>query len=143
MNAEPRTSASNSGLLTGYKWLTIITALGILVQAILVSQGMFASHSNLIDGHAQFGNLVFLLVVIQTLLAFMIARSHAVSSTVVIVNVLQLILIFAQIGLGYASRKDTSLIAWHIPNGVLLMGTCTALAVLAWNRTVSASSREW
>ena len=35
-------------------------------------------------------------------------------------------LCFAQIGLGYVGRETAEAAAWHIPNGVLLMGLAVA-----------------
>ena len=53
-----RDGTSTGGMLTGYRWLAIANALGILVQAVLASQGVFAGHRDLITGHGQLGNLL-------------------------------------------------------------------------------------
>lgn len=129
-----RDGTSAGGMLTGYRWLAIVNVLGIMVQAVLASQGIFAGHRDLITGHGQFGNLLFLLVIVQAFLAFRLAAAKVFPTWIVVFNAVQVILLVAQIGLGYSTRDDTSLVAWHIPNGVLLMGTCTALAALAWVR---------
>lgn len=129
-----RDGTSTGGMLTGYRWLAIVNVLGILVQAVLASQGVFAGHRDLITGHGQLGNLLFLLVIVQAFLAFRLAAAKVFPTWIVVFNAVQVILLVAQIGLGYSTRDDTSLVAWHIPNGVLLMGTCTALAALAWVR---------
>jgi len=61
--------------------------------------------------------------------------------SIVALNVLLVLLVAAQIGLGYSTRNNVPLVAWHIPNGVLLMGTCTVLAPLAWSRKASPTHR--
>jgi len=130
-----RDGTSTGGMLTGYRWLTLVTMLGMLVQAVLGSQGSFyGGHRGLLTGHAQVGNLFFLLVIVQAFLAFRLMTAKVTPSWILILNVVQVILVVAQIGLGYSTRDNIELTAWHIPNGVLLMGTCTALAALAWVR---------
>jgi hypothetical protein len=47
--------------------------------------------------------------------------------------VLVTLLVIAQIGLGYTGRTEATAMAWHLPNGVLLMGLSTMLAGTLWN----------
>lgn len=138
MSSAATNMSSIDNSLTIYKWLTIITALGMLVQAVLGSQGSFyGGHRGLLTGHAQVGNIFFLLVVIQAFLSFQLSTGRIIPRWILGLNLVQIVLVVAQIGLGYSSRSNIATIALHIPNGVLLMGTCTTLAVLAWSRTTS------
>ncbi|MGI8482690.1 MAG: hypothetical protein ACR2OU_00320 [Thermomicrobiales bacterium] len=140
MSSTAKTTFSGNTQLTVYKWLTLVTALAMLVQAVLGSQGSFyGGHRGLLTGHAQVGNTFFLLVVIQAYLSFQLSSGRHFPRWILGLNILLILLTVAQIGLGYSSRDNISLAAWHIPNGVLLMGTCTLLAVLAWFRTTTAS----
>lgn len=138
MSSAATNMSSIDTSLTIYKWLTIITALGMLVQAVLGGQGSFyGGHRGLLTGHAQVGNIFFLLVVIQAFLSFQLSTGRIIPRWILGLNLVQIVLVVAQIGLGYSSRSNIATIAWHIPNGVLLMGTSTTLAVLAWSRTTS------
>lgn len=128
-------AASSKRAIAVCKWLTLATALGILIQAVLGSQGTFKNHPSLISGHAQLGNLLFVVVVIQAFLALQASNARLVPRWIAGLNVLQILFVVIQIGLGYSTRNNFPLVAWHIPNGVLLMGTCTVLASLAWSRT--------
>ncbi len=131
MNASPETTQR---LLIAYKWLAIVMTVGILIQAILASQGLFENHHDLITGHAQLGNLIFVLSVIQIFIAFNLVNAKLFPPAILYLNGLQAVLILIQIFLGYQTRDDASAVAWHIPNGVLLMAIATTLAVIAWFR---------
>ena len=131
-----QTVSSGSGIATGLKATTAIMALGILVQAILGSNGFFQGEPDLITGHAQLGNLLFLVAGIQAVLAFMGTQKGFVSRNFVIASVVLLLLVVAQIGLGYGSRDSVDSLTWHLPNGVLLMGISTYTLVVAWSRNV-------
>ncbi len=140
-SAAPKSPSSTTSM-TIYKWLTIVTALAMLVQAVLGSQGSFyGGHRGLLTGHAQIGNTFFLLVVIQAFLSFQLSNAKVLPRWVLGLNIVLILLTVAQIGLGYSSRDNIAVVAWHIPNGVLLMGTCTVLASLAWSRTSSPTHR--
>lgn len=140
-SAAPQSPSSTTSM-TIYKWLTIVTALAMLVQAVLGSQGSFyGGHRGLLAGHAQVGNIFFLLVVIQAFFSFQLNNGRIVPRWVLGLNIVLILLTVAQIGLGYSSRDNIAVVAWHIPNGVLLMATCTVLAVLAWSRTSGPTHR--
>ena len=141
MSSAATTKSSSNTSVTIYKWLTIVTALAMLVQAVLGSQGsVYGGHRGLLTGHAQVGNTFFLLVVIQAFLSFQLSNGRIIPRWILGLNILLIVLTVAQIGLGYSSRDNIAVVAWHIPNGVLLMGTCTMLAVLAWSRTTTSST---
>jgi cytochrome b561 len=131
MNASPETTQR---VLIAYKWLAVAITIGILIQAVLASQGFFENHHDLITGHGQLGNLIFVLSVIQIVLAFNLINARLFPSGMLYLTGLQAVLILIQIFLGYQTRDDASAIAWHIPNGVLLMAIATTLAVIAWFR---------
>lgn len=141
MSSTAKTTSSGNTTLMVYKWLTLVTALGMLVQAVLGGHGsIYGGHRGLLTGHAQVGNIFFLLVVIQAFLSFQLSTGRIIPRRILGLNLVQIVLVVAQIGLGYSSRSNIATIAWHIPNGVLLMGTCTTLAVLAWSRTTSPTT---
>ncbi len=128
-------SGAGSGLVTGLKITAAFLALGLLVQAWLGSSGFFNREPDLIAIHEMLGNLFFLGAVVQIVLAFVATQKNLAPKALLHVSGLILLASVAQIGLGYAGRENAGAMAWHLPNGVLLMCLCTLSLVLAWNRT--------
>jgi hypothetical protein len=125
--------SSQSGLATGLKISTILLAVGVLIQGWLGSTGFFQGEPGRIDVHAMLGNFMFLVAVIQVGIAFYAMPKGFASRNLLILAVVTVLLLVAQIGLGYSTRDSIDALAWHLPNGVLLMGVTTATAVIAWN----------
>jgi len=108
------------GLLTAYRVLAGLCVLIVLVQAALA--GRHLSLGAGIELHGILGNIVFTLAVVMVVLSFLtqtrgVVVGHAVAFAA---------LCFAQVGLGYVGRDTAEAAAWHIPNGVLLMGLAVA-----------------
>lgn len=108
------------GLLTAYRVLAGLCVLIVLVQAALA--GRHLSLGAGIELHGILGNVVFTLAVVMVVLSFLtqtrgVVVGHAVAFAA---------LCFAQVGLGYVGRDTAEAAAWHIPNGVLLMGLAVA-----------------
>ncbi|VAV95680.1 hypothetical protein MNBD_ACTINO01-1203 [hydrothermal vent metagenome] len=104
---------------------------GLIVVAIFI-QSVLAGQHLVFDApivlHGIIGSTVFLFQAIVIILVFMDRTSmeHKVTAIVIFG------LLFAQIGLGYASRTGgSSLVAMHIPLGIVLFGASTwQLAIL-------------
>jgi hypothetical protein len=110
------------GLLTTYRWLTIVSAVLVVVMAALAGHSNRLFGSGDIEVHGYLGELLFALSVIMVVLSFMtqskgVVVGHAVAFAV---------LCFAQVGLGFVGRDTIEAAAWHIPNGVLIMGVAVA-----------------
>ena len=96
------------------------------------SPGATSSLGAGIEVHGILGNIVFTLAVVMVVLSFLtqtrgVVVGHAVAFAA---------LCFAQIGLGYVGRETAEAAAWHIPNGVLLMGLAVAhLSLILPGRT--------
>lgn len=138
MQTSPQTETSRSGrgLVTTYRWLASILSLGILVQAVLASQGLFEGKPGLISGHGMLGNLLFVIAVVILGIA-LYGRGKdapALDNGAVARSAILVVLVVIQIMLGYATRDSTTAIAWHIPNGVLLMGLSAVNAAMAWTK---------
>lgn len=106
----------------------------MVLQAFLGTRGFF-SDPDLVNLHEMLANAMFLLVVIQTVLAWMLYSRSLVGIWVVVLNVALVLLTVGQTGLGYITRNADSFstaISLHIPNGVLLMGVSTVIASMAW-----------
>jgi hypothetical protein len=110
------------GLLKAYRALATLSAFTIVVMAYL------AGHSNRLFGtgsitlHGVLGEILFAVAVVMVVLSFLtqtrgVVVGHAVGFAA---------LTFAQVGLGFVGRETLEAAAWHIPNGVLLMGVSVA-----------------
>ena len=104
-------------------------ALAAIIAALVLLQAVIAGRSNRLFGswdigiHGTIGNTVFALAIVHVAaLAYRRARRAVVVPAAVLVIVLT-----AQIGLGYAGRESVAAAGWHIPMGVAAFG----LAV--WN----------
>lgn len=115
-------AAARRGLLTAYRILAVLSAVLVLVLAVIAgrSNAMFGTWD--IEVHGMIGNVVFTFAVVMVVLSFLtqtrgVVVGHAVAFAA---------LTFAQVGLGYVGRETLEAAAWHIPNGVLLMGLAVA-----------------
>lgn len=122
------------------RWLSLVLAIGIVIMALIVSQGVWNGERGLITGHGHLGNALFALAGVQFVIAVMLYQKKQVSATQMVLTFAIVVLLLAQAGLGYSGRSNSSLIAWHVPNGVLLMGVTTLNATLAWLRPTSAAT---
>jgi hypothetical protein len=126
---SPETS---SGLVTTLKVTSLLLALGLIVQAWLGASGFYQGEPNRVDAHEMVGNVFFLVAAIQLVVAFLAAQRGLVSRTLIVISGLLLLDVVAQLGLGYSGRDSADAMALHLPNGVLLMGLCTASVALVW-----------
>jgi hypothetical protein len=120
----------NPNLLSPYRWLTMLTPLLALMQAILAGQGWFEDR-DFFDVHEIMANIFFLVVVVQLVLTGMLKIRGPLSRQLLIMNGILLVLTFMQIGLGYAGRETAQAAAWHIPVGVLIFGLSGAIHSMA------------
>jgi hypothetical protein len=111
-----------SGLLTTYRVLTVVSAVMVLVMAAIAGHSVRMFGSGDIEVHGYLGELLFALSVVMVVLSFLtqtrgVVVGHAVAFAA---------LCFAQVGLGFVGRETLEAAAWHIPNGVLIMGVAVA-----------------
>ena len=132
---EQTVNQSSPGVVRALQWVAGITALLVLIQAVLIGQGLFTS-AGLIPRHGEVGNLTFLAVIVLVVLAFLGWRRGAFGSRPLVVSVVLLVLVTAQIGLGYAGRESAGAASWHVPTGVLIFGLTVGLfgLVSSWAR---------
>jgi hypothetical protein len=95
----------------------VIAAL-LLVQAVIAGRSEVLFGSWDIEVHGWVGNGLFVLVVANLAVAVVRRASTAELTVAAALGMLT----FAQVGLGYVGREQLEAAAWHIPNGVLLMG---------------------
>lgn len=120
-------------LWTALRWLSAIIAVGIVTMAAIIGQGIWGGEgAGFITGHGHLGNAVFALAAIQFVLAVLLYQKKQISAQHMMLTFVLVVLLLAQAGLGYSGRSDKSLIAWHVPNGVLLMGIAAWNSAMAW-----------
>lgn len=129
-------SGDPGSFLTGYRWIATVFALLMVIQAFLGMSGFVNAQEGQVTMHEMLANLMFLLAIGQTVLAWLLyTRKVVVDMPGLALNGLLVLLTIAQIGLGYAATSGDNfpnLISLHVPNGVLLMGVSTTLAAMAW-----------
>jgi hypothetical protein len=122
----PATSEPRSGLWTALKIIAAITPLLVLVQAFLAGRGLFADNEYIngdyIDIHGFVANIILLVAIAQAVLAYLAMARGYTTRTLLGVSIAIVVLVVVQIGLGYAGDDGGNAAAWHIPNGVLIMG---------------------
>jgi hypothetical protein len=98
----------------------------IVVQAAMVGETMFGGRS-LIALHGSIGNLTFLLAAITLALAWSAKRS----GLALLLTFTTVLLLFAQIGLGYLGHRTglATASSVHVTLGVLVMGVSAAAAM--------------
>ncbi|CAN5502619.1 hypothetical protein BH24ACT5_BH24ACT5_32090 [soil metagenome] len=132
MSQQPKRSSSGAVIL-GYRWLAALFATLVVVQAFLGTRGVFAD-PDLITMHEMLANAMFLMILAQSVLSWMLYSRKAISAAEVGINAALVLLTSAQIGLGYSTRGDSfvTTVSLHIPLGVLLMGLTCVVATMAW-----------
>ena len=142
--SESRTPTGGT-LLTAYRWIAVLFAVLIVLQAWLGSQGAFNGTGWMVTGHGHLANGMFMLITVQTALSWLLYTRRLASIREIIMNVVLVALTITQIGLGYSTRNGEiwgTMVSVHIPNGVLLMSLSTVVALFAFrpsSRDVAAA----
>jgi hypothetical protein len=129
---------SVNGLVRTYPWLTVLTGMSVLLQAILAGRGWFLDYG-LIEVHGFVGNLTFLLVIVLVVGAWLGRQAGVMTNTELILAVALLVLTAAQFGLGYGGRDSRTAASLHIPNGILITGLNAALIAISFMRQPNRS----
>ncbi len=113
-----------------FRWLTILTAGLVLIQALFAGRGLWLNRT-FIDYHEMLANVLFIVVVVQLVLAFAIGIPGRLGKRLLGLNAALVLLTLVQTGLGYSGRTELEARAWHIPLGVLIFGLAVIVAVMA------------
>ena len=119
-NQAPERQVRRSEPIWWYRWVSILTAVLLLLQPILAGQFLYNGKDDLKDVHEALSNVILLTAAGQLVLAYLARKTFGVG--LVGHNFGLLVLVIAQIGLGYAGRDNSDNLAYHIPLGVLLFG---------------------
>jgi hypothetical protein len=118
------------------RWLPhLAIAAGVLmvVQAFLAGRGLFFDR-DLIEIHGYVGEFTFLIGVAIVISAWLGRQSGRYGQTELILAGTNMILIVAQVALGYSTRDNLAVVAWHLANAILVSGTIAALIALSLRR---------
>ena len=116
-------------MTTALRVLAVASVVVVLVMAALAGHSTRLFGSGDIELHGFLGELLFAVAVVMVGLAWF---TH-VRRVVVGLAVAFAALCFVQVGLGFVGRDTIEAAAWHIPNGVLIMGVGVAHAVLLFD----------
>ncbi len=108
--------------LRAFTVLTIIMAVLVLVQAALAGHFLNYAAGNLRTLHGTLGEIVFLLAIVQLVLVLVAGVRGRTRAALLSMSITLLVLVAAQVVLGYAGRDEALPASLHIPNGVLIFG---------------------
>jgi hypothetical protein len=113
-----------------FRWLTVVTAVLVLVQALFAGRGLWLNRT-LIDYHEILANILFLMAVAQAALVLATGIPGQLGKRLLWLNGLLAVLMVVQTGLGYSGREELEARAWHFPVGVLIFGLAVLIAAIA------------
>ena len=137
MSTPPNTASSvGNGQMSALRWISLILSALVVITAFVIGEGFFGGKASLIQDHGYLGNAIFALAAVQLAIAFLQFQKGTVGRNHLLLNGVIIILLFAQIGLGYSGSRSgaANALVWHLPVGVLIMGVCTVNSVLFWVR---------
>lgn len=101
----------------------------VLLQAVVAGQAVFGDWE--IRVHGWMGNASFGLGVLLIWSGRRARAGRVAAGTAAALVVLMVVLMVAQIGLGYAGRTSPEAASWHVPLGVAIFGLAVAHVVTA------------
>jgi hypothetical protein len=104
---------------------------------------LFQGQTGAISIHGWLGNTSFLGAILLVILAVVGIRQSggAWGRAELVLGIVLVLLMTAQLGLGYSGRASAAAASLHIPNGVLLTMVTAALLALAWRPAGLPSAR--
>ncbi len=134
VSAPQSTLVKRPELLSPLVMLSWANAIVVLLMALL--GGRFFVEPTVIDVHGYIGNVFFIMAVAQAGLLIMAGISGQMGKVLTGLAVVGVLLVVAQLGLGYSGRESATAMSFHIPNGVLIFGLSVAIvAQLPYLRT--------
>lgn len=117
-----------------FRLLTVLMFALVAIQPLLGGWGWFRDR-DFIDIHAMVANTIFLISVVLVVLAFLsgFRRKMWLAAW----SIVLLLMVTAQMGLGYSSEGRPSVAALHIPVGVFTFGVSLLLMLFAYGFTAN------
>ena len=119
-------------MTTTVRWLSGITMVLVLLQAVLVGQGLYLGEPSRITLHGWIGSVTFVGAIVLAGLVIIGVRCGELNRSALGPGLLIALLTVAQIGLGYSGRGGGTPAALHIPNGVLIATLLAALLTISF-----------
>ena len=119
-------------MTTTVRWLSGITMVLVLLQAVLVGQGLYLGEQSRITLHGWIGSVTFVGAIVLAALVIIGVRRSELNRSALGPGLLIALLTVAQIGLGYSGRGGGTPAALHIPNGVLIATLLAALLTISF-----------
>jgi hypothetical protein len=104
----------------------------VLLQAVLVGQGLYLGEPSRITLHGWIGSVTFVGAIVLAALVIIGVRRSELNRSALGPGLLIALLTVAQIGLGYSGRGGGTPAALHIPNGVLIATLLAALLTISF-----------
>jgi hypothetical protein len=114
-------------MTTAVRWISGITAALVLVQAMLIGQALYVNGMTTVALHGWLGSGSFAAAIMLVVLTLVAVQRKEVSRLTLGLGLMVVLLMIAQLGLGYMGRRNGQAAALHIPNGVLITGLLFAL----------------
>lgn len=111
-----------------YRWLTLLTALLVLIQAVLAGRGWFIDRTYIDDYHRGLGMALVLVVVVQLALTLTVGIPGDLGRRLLAMNAVLVVAGLIQLALGLDSESSSEAAAWHIPLGVFIFGLSAGIA---------------
>jgi heme A synthase len=124
--------------MTIVRWLAGITMALVLIQALLIGQGLYLGDPGKTALHGWLGSASLIGALILAGFLFVGARRDELPRPALSLAVVIPLLMIVQLGLGYMGRRGGWPAALHIPNGVLIAALLAALVML----TLLPATRE-
>lgn len=113
-----------------FRTLAGLTAALVLVQAILAGQWIGGDLAIIVT-HGWLGSGTLLLSVLLAGMSLLGTRQGWLDAKALAYSAVLVVLVVAQLGLGYAGRNSSTMASMHVPLGVLIFGLALALFVSA------------
>jgi len=117
------------GLISAFKGVCHLVTFLVLLQAFLAGLFISGEQIDAVDVHEMVANTMFIVVLIQLVLAFLVREWSRFGLWIWVL--LLLVMTIAQTGLGYAGRDESLPVAMHVPLGVFIFGFSMLISVMA------------
>jgi hypothetical protein len=111
-----------------YRWLTLLTAVLVLLQAFFAGRGWFIDRKYIDDYHRGLGMLLVVMMVVQLALTLALGIPGDLGRRLLAMNAVLVVAALIQITLGFNSDTSSEAAAWHIPLGVFIFGISAGIA---------------
>jgi hypothetical protein len=135
MKGRQVTDQANANVLA--RWFpNIAIAVGVCVflQAILAGRGWFIDY-DLIKVHGYVGEITFVLTLLLLISAWLGRQAGLIGIVELGLTALLMVLLVAQLALGYSGRDSGTAASLHVPNAILITGITAALITLGQRRS--------